>query len=208
MRNNLQLFQAINTKICNDLTDSVNIINNCINALDEQNGLVRQQARKLLDEKSHDLVKRIQYFRECYGLSERKKKSTVQYFGKLLEDFSDDDNITQVLNFEDDSILVENQMIQVVFCLLAISREHMNPPGEIELLFGSEESNIRIITKGENLIQRKESLKILEQDVVQNIEISLENCREYYVKLLCRKSGYNLSVKKENNTLECYLTKI
>ncbi len=83
MGKNLQLLQALNARICHDLAGSIGTIDNCIGLMELKDKSIRQKAKLVLSGESANLVKKIQFFRECYSILEESNKVSVFRLGKV-----------------------------------------------------------------------------------------------------------------------------
>lgn len=204
MAGTLQLLQTLNARICHDLAGSIGIIDNCLDLLDTKDKSISQKAKSLVNTESGNLVKKIKIFRSVYGRSDGEKEMSAVYLTKLMKDFFDGNGIKPKLHFEEGIIFLDAHIAKASICLTILASENIHSNGTIDLFF-SKDNVIKIIANDRNLNLRKDNLNVLKRS--GKIPITVNNCREHYVNILCDKSGYDLIFDEKEDSFRCSLVK-
>ncbi len=212
MAENLILMQAMNDRICNDIAESVGIIDNCLGLLDAKNKSIVEKAKLLVDEESANLIRRLNFFRDIYGLSEDTEKMSIHSLTKLLSDFFFKYQIKPKLHFTEKLSNINYLLAKASICLTIIANESVSSNGEIDVFFADDKENnpVKITLKDKNLRIKKESFAILTSNNLPNSEIlkiNIGNCREYYINNMCAKAGFRVIASKKEGLLEYNIIK-
>jgi histidine phosphotransferase ChpT len=195
----LRVAQFFNTKLCHDIAGLIGAINNAIDYSNNPDESIRLQAKSLLDNSSKEVMKRLTFYREAYGVI-RNENVQIYLVKKFLEDF---------LNVDKFSIIIQNSSnidniseMSLKLCLLMgnMGSNVLGRGGSILFDFSpSDEGKIllsQIILSGKMIIKKDEILKILKGETV---EINSSNINGYYIYLLAKELGQKIEIDSTNN---------
>jgi histidine phosphotransferase ChpT len=191
MPKNIKLSQAMNTRLCHDLSGSVGAIDNYLSLLEHKDKAICKKAKKLALEESSNLMSKIKFFRSAYGISDGEDSMSLINMAKLLIDFFDNTQVQLNLHFETGLLYMEAHLAKSAICLTAIASENISYSGVIDFyLYKDQDSPVRIFAKGDNITLKDEHLKVLQGESRKTINVS--NCREHYINKMCVKKGYKV----------------
>lgn len=207
MVQNLPLIQALNSRIMHDLSSSIGTIYNSISLLDISNRSIQQKAKTLLTEESVNLVKKLKFFQNTYGVTEQTSVITTRDFNKELREFFEGSLIELELFFANGISTIDPMIARALKCLVVISRENMNDNGQLKISFGNTENKdlITMNVGAENLRLKEACINSL---VTEDIPLSPENCREHYVRILFFLCGYKIEIDKGIGVIEYNFVKL
>lgn len=202
MKKELKLLQTLTAHICHELAGSIGTIDNCLSLMDTKDLSIKKQAELLVKEESSNLVRKIKYFRECYGISTDKEMSAV-YLSKLFKDLFVNSDVQPSIHFEERILCLNAMLAKVVLCLVTISRECIKT-GKIDLFFGRN-NIIKIVVSGIGLKLKKDNFWHTEESA--KIPITVANICQHYIDMMCDLIGYKITVRRKESLIEYTLVK-
>jgi hypothetical protein len=201
----LKLSQAIGTMICHDLAGSVGTIDNCLGLIGNANSSISSQAQELVFTESQHLVKHIKFLREIYSVAESNNEMSLTTLVEIIADFFKNSEVKfkAHINYSEPNINI--LLAKAAICLTGISSENIALTGTIDLYINDEKETIKIISNGKDLQPKKECFAVLNS--VEEVPITVNNCREHYVSVLCSEINYNISAKKNGGIFEYVIMK-
>lgn len=209
MTDELRLLQILNARFLHDLSSSVGTVYNCLSLIDKANKDIGNKAMLLAIEESGNLTKKIKVFRGVYASSDGDEQMSVVYLTKLFQDFLSNNNKLELdLKFETGVLYLESLLAKASLCLVMIISEASVLGGKLVFICGNDNGNnfTRIIFNSKDLKCSDETWNILNGK--KNKEINIKNCREFYIRNLCEKSGYKITSNKKANSIECEFLKV
>jgi hypothetical protein len=203
MIDKLQLLQTLNAHICHDLAGSISIIDNCLNLMDTKNSAIRKKAELLAHEESGNLVRKIKFFRECYGAAEIGKQVSLGHVSKLLSYYFVNNALQPKLHLEEKLENSNSVLAKASVCLAVIASKHANTDGKLDIFISNNESRILLASK--NIKKKEDSFFILTGK--EDVPLNVRNCSEHYVYALCKQAGYKILVSKTADILEYRLVR-
>lgn len=213
MAEDLKLLQAMSARICHDLAGSIGIIDNCLSLLDTKNKVIGHKAKLLVNQESDNLIRKIKFFRNVYGVDGEKEMSAIQ-LNKLLQEFFTNSSIKPKSHFEKGLAYLDSSLAKVSICLAIVAAEHVNSNGKVDLFFNNmnKERLVSVIAGGKDLRLKKESFLILTGNNMDEegkaLNINPSNCREYYINNVCKNSGYKITASKKEGCLEYNIIRV
>ena len=128
---------------------------------------------------------------------------------KLFQDFFSNNNKLELdLKFETGVLYLESLLAKASLCLVMIISEASVLGGKLAFICGNDNGNnfTRITFNSKDLKWSDETWDILNGK--KNKEINIKNCREFYIRNLCEKSGYKITSNKKANSIECEFLKV
>lgn len=208
MTDELRLLQILNARFLHDLSSSVGTVSNCLSLIDTHNKDISNKAKLLAIEESGNLTKKVKVFRGVYASPDGDAEMSVVYLTKLFQDFYSNNNKVELdIKFETGVLYLESLLAKASLCLVMIISEASVRGGKLSFFCGNDKSNnfTKITFNSEDLKLNDETWDILTGK--KDKEINIENCREFYIRNLCEKSGYKISANKKRNSLECKFLK-
>ncbi len=95
------LSEIINTRLCHDLAGPIGAIHNCTEYLDEDNEEIQKKARSLLDMSAQQLLNRLNFLRQVYGIATSSGEMNYQYIVEIVEHYFESLNIKFHWKFDD-----------------------------------------------------------------------------------------------------------
>lgn len=209
MTDELRLLQILNARFLHDLSSSVGTVYNCLSLIDTANKDIGNKAKLLAIEESGNLTKKIKVFRGVYASPDGDEQMSVVYLTKLFQDFFSNNNKLELdLKFETGVLYLESLLAKASLCLVMIISEASVLGGKLAFICGNDNGNnfTRITFNSKDLKWSDETWDILNGK--KNKEINIKNCREFYIRNLCEKSGYKITSNKKANSLECQFLKV
>ncbi len=209
MTNELRLLQILNARFLHDLSSSVGTVYNCLSLIDTANKDIGNKAKLLAIEESGNLTKKIKVFRGVYASHDGDEQMSVVYLTKLFQDFFSNNNKLELdLKFETGVLYLESLLAKASLCLVMIISEASVLRGKLVFICGNDNGNnfTRITFNSKDLKWSDETWDILNGK--KNKEINIKNCREFYIRNLCEKSGYKITSNKKANSLKCEFLKV
>lgn len=209
MADELRLLQILNARFLHDLSSSVGTVYNCLSLIDTANKDIGNKAKLLAIEESGNLTKKIKVFRGVYASPDGDEQMSVVYLTKLFQDFFSNNNKLELdLKFETGVLYLESLLAKASLCLVMIISEASVLGGKLAFICGNDNGNnfTRITFNSKDLKWSDETWDILNGK--KNKEINIKNCREFYIRNLCEKSGYKITSNKKANSLECQFLKV
>lgn len=209
MVKDIQLLQALNTKLFHDLSSSVGTIDNCLSLIDNDDKTISEKAKKLVFIESNMLVNKIKILKNIYGFSESENEISITFFTKLLSDFFDNNAIKLNIHFQKGLIYLEGFIAKAVMCLAVLISERIPVLKSINInIFtkGGNNITIKLVAYGNNIKFKDEWLKILDPN--SKSRINVYNCREHYINALCKNNGYFIQINQLSNAIEYNIGKI
>jgi len=208
MADELRLLQILNARFLHDLSSSIGTVYNCLSLIDTDNKDIGNKAKLLAIEESNNLTRKIKVFRGVYASPDGDEKMSIVYLKKLLQDFfSNNSKLKLDLKFETGVLYLESFLAKASLCLVMIISEASILGGKLAFFCGNDQGNnfIRITVESKDLKLNDEIWDILNGK--KNKEINIKNCREFYIRNLCNKSGYKIISNKKENSLGCEFLK-
>ncbi|MDC0864530.1 hypothetical protein OAP56_01080 [Rickettsiaceae bacterium] len=206
MPKSVELSQALNAKLIHDLAGSIGAIDNCVGLLDNDNKIIGQKARILLDQEVKNLSGRIRFFRSAYSTSYEEDEMSLISVKKILTDFFKETGVAFKLSFEEGVLYVESHIARALICLSSIISENIAPESSIDLRIPKNKENPITLKKiGCKKVLCEKKTNILEGDVKSPIDVF--NCREHYISRLCTKSDSSISINKNPRDVEYIISK-
>ena len=209
MTDELRLLQILNARFLHDLSSSVGTVYNCLSLIDTANKDIGNKAKLLAIEESGNLTKKIKVFRGVYASPDGDEQMSVVYLTKLFQDFFSNNNKLELdLKFETGVLYLESLLAKASLCLVMIISEASVLGGKLAFICGNDNGNnfTRITFNSKDLKWSDETWDILNGK--KNKEINIKNCREFYIRNLCEKSGYKFTSNKIANSIECEFLKV
>ena len=209
MADELRLLQILNARFLHDLSSSIGTVYNCLSLIDTDNKDIGNKAKLLAIEESSNLTRKIKVFRGVYASPDGDEKMSIVYLKKLLQDFfSNNSKLKLDLKFETVVLYLESFLAKASLCLVMIISEASIFGGKLAFFCGNDQGNnfIKITVESKDLKLNDEIWEILNGK--KNKEIKIKNCREFYIRNLCNKSGYKIISNKKGNSLECEFLKV
>jgi hypothetical protein len=209
MTDELRLLQILNARFLHDLSSSVGTVYNCLSLIDTANKDIGNKAKLLAIEESGNLTKKIKVFRGVYASPDGDEQMSVVYLTKLFQDFFSNNNKLELdLKFETGVLYLESLLAKASLCLVMIISEASVLGGKLAFICGNDNGNnfTRITFNSKDLKWSDETWDILNGK--KNKEINIKNCREFYIRNLCEKSGYKITSNKKANSIECEFLKV
>lgn len=209
MTDELRLLQILNARFLHDLSSSVGTVYNCLSLIDKANKDIGNKAKLLAIEESGNLTKKIKVFRGVYASPDGDEQMSVVYLTKLFQDFFSNNNKLELdLKFETGVLYLESLLAKASLCLVMIISEASVLGGKLAFICGNDNGNnfTRITFNSKDLKWSDETWDILNGK--KNKEINIKNCREFYIRNLCEKSGYKITSNKKANSIECEFLKV
>lgn len=209
MTDELRLLQILNARFLHDLSSSVGTVYNCLSLIDTANKDIGNKAKLLAIEESGNLTKKIKVFRGVYASPDGDEQMSVVYLTKLFQDFfSNNSKLELDLKFETGVLYLESLLAKASLCLVMIISEASVLGGKLAFICGNDNGNnfTRITFNSKDLKWSDETWDILNGK--KNKEINIKNCREFYIRNLCEKSGYKITSNKKANSIECEFLKV
>jgi len=209
MTDELRLLQILNARFLHDLSSSVGTVYNCLRLIDTANKDIGNKAKLLAIEESGNLTKKIKVFRGVYASPDGDEQMSVVYLTKLFQDFFSNNNKLELdLKFETGVLYLESLLAKASLCLVMIISEASVLGGKLAFICGNDNGNnfTRITFNSKDLKWSDETWDILNGK--KNKEINIKNCREFYIRNLCEKSGYKITSNKKANSIECEFLKV
>ena len=208
MADELRLLQILNARFLHDLSSSIGTDYNCLSLIDTDNKDIGNKAKLLAIEESNNLTRKIKVFRGVYASPDGDEKMSIVYLKKLLQDFfSNNSKLKLDLKFETGVLYLESFLAKASLCLVMIISEASILGGKLAFFCGNDQGNnfIKITVESKDLKLNDEIWDILNGK--KNKEINIKNCREFYIRNLCNKSGYKIISNKKENSLGCEFLK-
>lgn len=209
MTDELRLLQILNARFLHDLSSSIGTVYNCLSLIDINNKDIGNKAKLLAIEESSNLTKKLKVFRGVYASPDGDEKMSVVYLTKLFQDFfSNNSKLELDLKFETGVLYLESFLAKASLCLVMIISEASVLGGKLAFVCGNDKGNdfTKITLDSKDLKLNDEIWDILNGK--KNKEINIKNCREFYIRNLCKKSGYKIISNKKGNSLECGFLKV
>lgn len=209
MTDELRLLQILNARFLHDLSSSVGTVYNCLSLIDTANKDIGNKAKLLAIEESGNLTKKIKVFRGVYASPDGDEQMSVVYLTKLFQDFFSNNNKLELdLKFETGVLYLESLLAKASLCLVMIISEASVLGGKLAFICGNDNGNnfTRITFNSKDLKWSDETWDILNGK--KNKEINIKNCREFYIRNLCEKSGYKITSNKKANSIEFEFLKV
>ncbi len=209
MTDELRLLQILNARFLHDLSSSVGTVYNCLSLIDTANKDIGNKAKLLAIEESGNLTKKIKVFRGVYASPDGDEQMSVVYLTKLFQDFfSNNSKLELDLKFETGVLYLESLLAKASLCLVMIISEASVLGGKLAFICVNDNGNnfTRITFNSKDLKWSDETWDILNGK--KNKEINIKNCREFYIRNLCEKSGYKITSNKKANSIECEFLKV
>jgi len=209
MTDELRLLQILNARFLHDLSSSVGTVYNCLSLIDTANKDIGNKAKLLAIEESGNLTKKIKVFRGVYASPDGDEQMSVVYLTKLFQDFFSNNNKLELdLKFETGVLYLESLLAKASLCLVMIISEASVLGGKLAFICGNDNGNnfTRITFNSKDLKWSDETWDILNGK--KNKEINIKNCRKFYIRNLCEKSGYKITSNKKANSIECEFLKV
>ncbi len=209
MTDELRLLQILNARFLHDLSSSVGTVYNCLSLIDTANKDIGNKSKLLAIEESGNLTKKIKVFRGVYASPDGDEQMSVVYLTKLFQDFFSNNNKLELdLKFETGVLYLESLLAKASLCLVMIISEASVLGGKLAFICGNDNGNnfTRITFNSKDLKWSDETWDILNGK--KNKEINIKNCREFYIRNLCEKSGYKITSNKKANSIECEFLKV
>lgn len=207
MQKEIELSQAISARICHDLAGSIGAIDNYLNLLDNPNDEIKNRASVLVCKESENLVHKIRFFRNAYGIENGESKMSIVAMTKLIRDFMKSTDINLSIKIDKGILYTNSMLAKVIISLVNVIIDNVAGRGRVSvLIFGTNEDvSVDVFAKGKNISINEESFKIL--STTSRYKINIRNCREHYIKCVLNKLDYKISVNVESNLIKYNIAK-
>lgn len=189
MTKNIELLQMLISKLCHDLAGSVSTIYNCVDLIDEEQAGIKNQSRILLSQETKNLVSKIKLYRHVYGYS--NALSITELIELLKENMPNEKMKIETL-VHDNSSTIDANIAKALFCLFTFFYDNPRKNGVIHLSY-DRNMNIELRFPSSVFEFNLKSLQIITNKNNKE-EITVRNCREFYINTLCEGSGYSIII--------------
>ncbi len=203
MTKNIELLQMLVSKLCHDLAGSVSTIYNCVDLIDEEQAVIKNQSRILLSQETKNLVSKIKLYRHVYGHS--NSALPMSEVAGLLKAHLPNEKMKIEILAHDSSLIVDADIAKALFCLFTFFYDNSRGDGVIHLSY-DKNTNIKLRVPSSVFEFNLNSLQILNNKNAQE-EITIKNCREFYIKALSEGAKYAIIVESNGQYNEIMIRK-
>lgn len=203
----IDLSQAMNARLCHDLSGIIGAISNYLGLTKNTDISIAQKAKTLLFEESDNLLNKIKFFRHAYGMSNDEISISLISIRIIISDFFRYSKVKLKMSFDEEIISLDIQLAKVMFCLIAIISENIRATELLKLsIHKGKNVIIKLQFNKKKLLLNRANLDILIKPQT-NHPIDVYNCREHYINKLCKKEGYKISLLEKSDMMEFSLSK-
>lgn len=202
----IPLVEALNSKLFHDIAGVVGSIDNCLDLIDNDNNLIKKQAKDLAINQSERLTNYVKLYSTIFGLGDPEADFLLQDIRVLLKDFFSKKNLSASIKIYYDEQVepknIKSFYAKIVMGISMILSDNMQK-GQNNILEIYLKDNINkpvsIIAKSSKFLLNTNNNLVFSDATTP---VLVKNSREHYINYLCSKLNYVISVDVSDTLIQ------
>ena len=200
MIDSLKLIEALNSKLCHDLSGLASAINTTSKIINSPNETIRNKSSLIFDQAIEKLTNKIELVSNVYKFSSTTDDTSMLEIEKLMSKTVDQNVKLKCLY--DANLIVDKELSKIILCLYVLANQTIIKGGtiKIEVLKNNKSCTVNVEVTGSLLKKDNENIEILEGKLEQD-NLDIQNAHIYYLSYLMKLNNFDITVDVEEDKI-------